>query len=96
MGCPSSKGKEQPQHLLQHSFRNALIAAGEINEDDKKAGFKDWKTNIQSATLKEWRAQSKTCLRQWTLERERHEDRQRTQNRIREALTQKTAQETEN
>ena len=90
------RGKGQPQHHLRHSFRKALIAAGEIKEDDKKAAFKDWKTDIQSVTLKEWRAQSKKRLRQWMLEKERHQERQRTQNRIREALTQETALETGN
>jgi hypothetical protein len=90
------RGKGQPQHHLRHSFRKALIAAGEINEGDKKAEFKNWKTDIQSVTLKEWRAQSKKRLRQWMLEKERHQERQRTQNRIREALTQETALETEN
>jgi hypothetical protein len=49
-------GKEegQPQHLLRHSFRKALIAAGETNKDNKKAA-----SDIHSLTLKEWRAQSK-------------------------------------
>jgi hypothetical protein len=44
----------QPQHLLRHSFRKALIAAGETNKDNKKAA-----SDIHSLTLKEWRAQSK-------------------------------------
>jgi polyhydroxyalkanoate synthesis regulator phasin len=69
MGFPSSKREEG------HSFRNALVAAGEMNEDDNKAAFKDWKTDIHSVMLTEWRAQSKKRLHQWMLqEREsRHE-----------------------
>jgi hypothetical protein len=72
-----------------HSFQNALIGAGEINEDDKNAAFEDWKTDIQSVTLKEWRVKSKKRL-------ERRKDRQRTQNSMQKSLTQKTALETEN
>jgi hypothetical protein len=46
-----------------------------MNEDDNKAAFKDWKTDIHSVMLTEWRAQSKKRLHQWMLqEREsRHE-----------------------
>jgi hypothetical protein len=44
---------------IESKIRNALVVAGEINENDKKAAFKDWKTDIQSLTLTEWRAQSK-------------------------------------
>ena len=41
----------------------ALLAMKEINEGDKtKAVFKDWKTDIQSVTLKECRAHSKKRL----------------------------------
>jgi exonuclease III len=83
------RGKGQPQHLLRHSFRKALIAAGEIGEEDKKAAFKDWRTDIQSVTLEEWRAQSKKRLRQGMLLKERHLERQRTQTRIQATLAQR-------
>jgi hypothetical protein len=75
----------QPQHLLQRSFRKALIARGETNEDNKKAAFDTWKTDTHSVTLEEWRAQSKKRLHQWMLEKERRQERQCTQNRTREA-----------
>jgi hypothetical protein len=52
----------QLQHLLQHSFRKALIAMGETNEDNKKTAFDTWKTDVHSMMLEEWQAQSKKRL----------------------------------
>jgi hypothetical protein len=80
------RGKGQPQHHLRHSFQKALVAAGEIKEDDKKAAFKDWKTDIQTVTAAEWRTQSKKQLRQWMLQKERHQERHRTQAKIQAEL----------
>jgi hypothetical protein len=54
------------------------VAAGEIKEDDKKAAFKDWKTDIQAATAREWRTVKK-WLSQWMLQKERHQERRHTQ-----------------
>jgi hypothetical protein len=82
------RGKGQPQHLLGHSFQKALIAAGEIGEEDKKAAFKDWGTDFQSVTLEECRAQSKKLLCQGMLLKERHLEQQPTQTRIQATLAQ--------
>jgi hypothetical protein len=81
---PCSAGvKQQGDNMAPVPFLFLVQALSETQEKE----WKDWLTeDIQIvATLKEWRAQSKKRLRQWTLERERHEERQRTQNRIREA-----------
>jgi hypothetical protein len=70
------RGKGQPHHLLRHSFQKAIL-----NKEDKKAAFKEWKTDIQSVTLVEWRAQYKKSLRQGMLQKGRHQEQQRTQTR---------------
>jgi hypothetical protein len=46
------------------------MAVGETKEDNKKAAFDTWKTDVHGVTLKEWQAQSKKRLSQWMLERE--------------------------
>jgi hypothetical protein len=74
------RGQGQPQHFLLHSFQKALVAVGETKEDQKQAVL-PWKTDIRSATLKEWRVQCEKSLHQGMLKKEKEQEQQRTERR---------------
>jgi hypothetical protein len=74
MGCPSSKRGRTTvapplTFLPERSDRGGRNKGGQ----QQKAAFDAWKTDTHSAKLKEWQAQSKKHLRQWMLEKERHQ-----------------------
>ena len=55
----------QPQHNLRHSYRKALVAIGEIHEDDVQAPFKKWVDSIENLPEGSWRTDVRKRLRKW-------------------------------
>jgi exonuclease III len=77
----------QPQHNIRHSYRKALIAIGEIDDDDTKAPFKEWVHNIADLPKGHWREDVKKRLRKWSSDNDKDRDEERAAKRLRTELT---------
>jgi exonuclease III len=72
----------QPQHNLRHSYRKALIAVGEITEDDTQAPFKKWVSRIEDLPEgTSWKLDVRKRLRKWNSKRDAEKANERRQRR---------------